>query len=61
MGSTMQTPSTTTTNTDGSPYVTNPGVLGRYTDISHDGISLQQGNLFFSMTITIIISSLALF
>lgn len=53
--------------------MTNPGVLGGVnnglgpsgagmnTDISHGGILLQQGNLFFSMTITIIISSLALF
>ncbi|KAG5618470.1 hypothetical protein H5410_018294 [Solanum commersonii] len=71
-GTTTQTPSTTTTNTGGSPYVTNPGVLGGVnnglgppgagmnTDISHGGISLQQGNLFYFMTITIIISSLCI-
>ncbi|XP_060204970.1 PLASMODESMATA CALLOSE-BINDING PROTEIN 3-like [Lycium barbarum] len=74
---TTRTPSTstTTTTTGGSPYVTNPntGVLGGVnnglgpssaginTDISHGGISLQKASLVSFITITIIISALALF
>ncbi|KAK4350344.1 hypothetical protein RND71_029657 [Anisodus tanguticus] len=72
---TTRTPSTTSTTTGGSPYVTNPntGVLGGVnnglgpsgggmnTDISHGGISLQKASLFSFITITIIISALALF
>ncbi|XP_016563357.1 PLASMODESMATA CALLOSE-BINDING PROTEIN 3 isoform X3 [Capsicum annuum] len=68
-------PTTGTANTGGSPYVTNPnsGVLGGVnnglgpsgagmnTDISHGGISFQQGTLFSFMTVTSIISALALF
>lgn len=68
-------PTTTTANTGGSPYVTNPntGIVGGVnnglgpsgaginTDISHGGISLQQGSLFSFITTTIIISALALF